>query len=324
MMAFGVFLIGLLAVIGGAELVVRGGTRIAERFGISPMVVGVTIVAMGTSAPELAIGIDAALRGSGSLAVGNIAGTNTLNLLVILGLVALLQPLKLRSQTLFLDLPMIVGAALLMLMLASDGVLTRLDGGILILLGIVYTTLIVRAARRESVAVRAQFAREYGATKRELGSTGQLVRDSVGLVAGIAVIVVGADWLVDGAVEMARGFGVSEAFIGLTIVAVGTSAPELVTAIVATLRNARDLAVGNLLGSSVYNIVFILGATSLVPDGGIAIEAPLIRVDIPVMLAATIACVPVFLTGRRIRRLEGAAFIAAYLVYFTYLLTARS
>jgi cation:H+ antiporter len=324
MMEFGEFVIGLLAVIGGAELVVRGGSRIAARLGISPMVIGVTVVAVGTSAPELAIGIDAALRGSGSLAVGNIAGTNTLNVLFILGLVALLQPVRLHSHTLKLDLPMIVGASVLMFLLAADGLLTRLDGGLLLLLGVAYTVLIVRAARREAAVVRTEFAREYGATKRELASTAQLVRDTVWLIAGLAVIVVGADWLVDGAVKIARGFGVAETVIGLTIVAIGTSAPELVTAIVATLRKERDIAVGNLLGSTVYNIVFILGAIALVPANGIPVEPPLIAIDIPVMLAATIACVPVFLTGRRIRRLEGAAFIAAYLVYLTYLLIART
>jgi len=285
MIAAGTFAIGLLALIGGAELVVRG---------------------------------------SGSLAVGNIAGTNTLNLLLILGLVALIRPLKLRSQTLLLDLPVIVGAAALLLILASDGRLSRLDGGILVLAGAVYTALIVRAARREAAVVRSEFAREYGTTRRALASTGQLVRDSVGLIAGIAVIVVGADWLVDGAVDLAQRLGMSESLIGLTIVAIGTSAPELVTAMVATLRNERDIAVGNLLGSSVYNIVFILGTTSLIPAGGIAVDAPLIMIDIPVMLVATIACVPVFLTGRRIRRLEGAAFIAAYLGYLAYLLIART
>ena len=323
-MEFGQFVVGLLAVIGGAELVVRGGSRIAARFGISPMVIGVTVVAVGTSAPELAIGVDAALRGSGSLAVGNIAGTNTLNLLFILGLVALLQPVRLHSQTLKLDMPMIVGASVLMFLLAADGRLNRLDGGLLLLLGAVYTVLIVRAARRETAVIRTEFAREYATPKRELASPAGLVRDSVWLLAGLAVIVVGADWLVDGAVEIARGFGVSETVIGLTIVAIGTSAPELVTAIVATLRKERDIAVGNLLGTTVFNIVFILGAIALIPADGIEVEAPLIAVDIPVMLAAAIVCVPVFLTARRIRRLEGAAFMAAYLVYLTYLLIART
>ncbi len=323
-MEFGELLIGLLAVIGGAELVVRGGSRIAARFGISPMVIGVTIVAVGTSAPELAIGIDAAVKGSGSLAIGNIAGTNALNVLFILGLVALLRPVRLHSQTLKLDLPVIVVASALMFLLTADGMLSRLDGALLLTLGVVYTLLIVRAARHEAAGVRREFAREYGVTKREVASKADLVRNVVWLVAGLAVIVVGADWLVDGAVKIARGFGVSETVIGLTIVAIGTSAPELVTAIVATLRKERDLAIGNLLGSTIYNIVFVLGAIALVPSDGIPVDPPLIAIDIPVMVAASIACVPVFLSGHRIRRLEGAAFVAAYLLYLTYLLVART
>ncbi len=324
MVMYGEIAIGLLALVGGAELVVRGGSRVAARFGISPIVIGVTVVALGTSAPELAIGIGAALRGSGSLAVGNIAGTNVLNLLFILGLVALLRPVELRSQTLRLDLPMIVGAALLLWLLAADGRITRLDGAVLVLFGVVYTVLVVRLARRESAAVRAEFVAEYGVTKRQTGPVWHLLRDAAWLVIGIAVIVVGANWLVEGATGIARTLGLSEAFIGLTVVAIGTSAPELATAIVATLRKEHDIAVGNLLGSSVYNILFILGVTALVPAGGIAVERPLVVIDIPVMVAAAIACVPVFITGHRIRRIEGAAFVVAYLAYLAYLLIARS
>lgn len=323
MVPLGGLLIGLLTVVGGAELVVRGGSRIAARFGISPMVIGVTVVALGTSAPELAIGIDAALRGSGSLAVGNIAGTNTLNILFILGLMALVRPLRLQSQTLRLDLPMLVGAASLLLLLTADALLSRLDGGILVLLGVVYTALIVHIVRRETATARTEFRRGQDGGE-DPATTGQLLRDALGLLVGIAVIVVGADWLVSGAVGLARGFGVSETLIGLTIVAIGTSAPELVTAIVAILRKEREIAVGNLLGSSIYNILFILGSTALVTADGIPIEPALMTIDIPVMLAATIACVPVFLTGRRIRRLEGAAFVAAYLAYLGYLLVTRT
>lgn len=323
MLAFGLFLVGLLAVIGGAELVVRGGTRIAARLGISPMIIGVTVVAVGTSTPELAIGINAALQGSGSLAMGNIAGTNTLNLLFILGLVALLRPIALRGQTLRLDLPSMITAAVLLLGLSADGDLSRLDGGILVAAGLVYTAAIVRTARRESRAVRAEFAREYAAP-REARRPGAAALETLTLLAGIAVIVVGADWLVQGAVTMASTLGVSDAFIGLTVVAIGTSAPELVTAVVASIRNERDIAIGNLLGSSVYNIVFILGATALVPAGGIAVEPALIAIDIPVMVAATLLCLPVFITGRQVRRLEGALMIAVYLGYLAYLIIARN
>lgn len=323
MVMYGEVVIGLLALVGGAELVVRGGSRVAARLGISPIVIGVTVVAFGTSAPELAIGIDAALRGSGSLTVGNIAGTNTLNLLFILGLVALLRPLELRSQTVRLDLPMIVGAALLLWLLAADGRITRIDGGVLILFGVVYTLLVVRLARRASAA-RAEVVGEHGLTERQSGPLWHLLRDAAWLAIGIAVIVVGANWLVEGATGIARSLGTSEAFIGLTVVAIGTSAPELVTAIVATLRKEREIAVGNLLGSSVYNVLFILGVTALLPTGGIAVETSLVVIDIPVMVAAAIACVPVFISGHRIRRLEGAAFVVAYLAYLTYLLIARS
>lgn len=323
MIAFWVFLAGLLTTIGGAELIVRGGTRLAARFGISPMVIGVTVVALGTSTPELAIGIDAALQGSGSLALGNIAGTNTLNLLLILGLVALMQPLTLRSQVVRLDLPMMVAAALLLLVLALDGVFTRVDGAILVGVGLVYTTLVVRAARRETIATRLEFAHEFGTRPVDAASAYRTVRDTIWLFAGVAIIVVGADWLVNGAVDIARGFNVSEALIGLTIVAIGTSAPELVTAIVATLRRERDLAVGNLIGSSIYNIVFIFGVTSLIPTDGIGVDPSLVMIDLPVMLAATVACIPVFITGSRMRRVEGGLFVIAYLGYLGTLIVTR-
>ncbi|WP_248305668.1 calcium/sodium antiporter [Agromyces sp. H66] len=325
MTGFWVFLVGLLATIGGAELLVRGGTRLAARLGISPMVIGVTVVSLGTSIPELAIGIDAALRGSGSLALGNIAGTNTLNLLLILGLAAVVQPLTLRSQVIRLDLPIMVAAAVALLLVALDGVVTRLDGAALIALGLLYSVLIVRAAHHESVATRVEFAREFGEPRiRAVSAKGRTVRDVIWLVAGIGVIVVGADWLVNGAVDLARGFGVSEALIGLTIVAIGTSAPELVTAIVATIRRERDIAVGNLIGSSVYNIVFIFGVTSMVASDGVRVEPELIAIDLPVMVAATVACIPVFITGSRMRRLEGAAFVVAYVVYLGTLVFLRT
>lgn len=325
MTGFWIFLVGLVATIGGAELLVRGGTRLAARLGISPMVIGVTVVSLGTSTPELAIGIDAALQGSGSLALGNIAGTNTLNLLLILGLAALIRPLTLSSQVIRLDLPIMVAAAIALLLLALDGVVTRVDGGVLIALGLVYSVVTVRTAHRETVAARVEFAREFDEPRiRVVSSKGRTIRNVVWLVAGIGVIVVGADWLVTGAVDLARGFGVSEALIGLTVVAIGTSAPELVTAIVATLRREPDIAVGNLIGSSVYNIVFIFGVTSLIPSGGIHVDPELIAIDLPVMVAATVACVPVFLTGSRMRRLEGVAFVVSYVVYLGTLVFLRT
>lgn len=320
-----IVLAGLAALVVGAELLVRGGTHLAARLGVSPMVIGVTVVSLGTSAPELAIGIDAAATGNGSLALGNIAGTNTLNLLLILGIAALIRPLTLRSHAIRLDLPAMVAAAVILLLLALDGAVSRADGVVLVILGVVYTAVVVAAARRESRAIRAEFAREFG--ERPVppeGARARAIRAAVALVAGIGIIVLGADWLVDGAVELATGFGVPVSVIGLTIVAIGTSAPELATAIVATIRRERDIAVGNLLGSSVYNILIVFGIAALVPDGGIDVDRDLVAVDLPVMVAATIACIPVFLTGRRMQRIEGGVFVAAYLVYLSSLLLLRT
>jgi len=323
MAPFWIFLLGLLAVVGGAELIVRGASVLAARVGISPMVIGATVVAIGTSTPELAIAIEAAGRGSGALVLGNVAGSNTLNILFILGLIALIRPVVLRSRVIRFDLPVLVGAASLLLLLAADGVVSRVDGILLLALGLFYSFLVVRAARRESIAVRIQFAREFGVPRSAITSTGRVVRAAIWLIAGIAVVVVGADLLVDGAVSIARDLGAPEAVIGLTIVAIGTSAPELVTAVVAALRREQDLAVGNLIGSSIFNIVLILGIAALIPVDGVPVEPAVLWIDFAVMLGATIVCIPVFVTGTRISRLEGAALVAAYLAYFSALLLTR-
>ena len=323
MAPFWIFLLGLMTVVGGAELIVRGASVLAARAGISPMVIGATVVAIGTSTPELAIGIESAARGSGALALGNVTGANMLNILFTLGLIALIRPVVLRSRVIRFDLPVLVGAASLLLLLAADGVVSRVDGILLLALGFLYSFLVVRAARRESIAVRIQFAREFGVPRSAITSTGRVVRAAIWLIAGIAVVVVGADLLVDGAVSIARDLGAPEAVIGLTIVAIGTSAPELVTAVVAALRREQDLAVGNLIGSSIFNIVLILGIAALIPVDGVPVEPAVLWIDLAVMLGATIVCIPVFVTGTRISRFEGAALVVAYLAYFSALLLTR-
>jgi cation:H+ antiporter len=316
-------IMGIAALIGGAELVERGGSRLAARLGVPPLVIGLTVVSIGTSTPELAVGIEAVLRGSGSLAVGNIAGTNTLNILLILGLSALLKPLALSVRTVRFGLPMMIVAAVALMAMAWDGFLTRAEGAVLVGAALVFTVMIVRLARLESRAVRAEFAREYGAP-REGRATRDVAWHFALLVGGIAMIVVGAEWLVDGAVQLARMLGVSDAFIGLTVVAIGTSSPELVTTVIGTLRNTRDIAIGNLLGSSIYNIILILGVTCLIPPSGIDVDPDLVGVDLPVMTAVTLVCVPVFVSGHRVTRLEGALFVGAYVAYLTYLVLTRT
>ena len=314
----------LAVLILGAEMLTRGAVTLARLLGIPPIVVGLTIVALGTSAPELAIGIDAAIKGQGDLAVANIAGTNMVNILLILGLSAALRPLSLKSQTIRMDLPAMIVAAALLVALALDGRLSRLDGAVLFAAGLLYTILVLHAARSESRKVRAAFQKEYPAPDSADRQGGSTLFSAVHLVTGIALVVVAADWLVFGAAGLARMWGVSDAFIGLTVIAIGTSAPELVTTVLSTLRGNRDVAIGNLLGSSIYNICIILGLTCLFPVGGVVVSPALTLWDLPLVLLVALVCLPVFWTGRQVSRGEGVAFVGCYLAYLTALLILRT
>ncbi|HCJ48705.1 MAG TPA: sodium:calcium antiporter [Microbacterium sp.] len=309
---------GLIFLVAGAELIVRYGARLAARLGIPPLIIGLTIVSVGTSAPELAVGIDAALAGEGSLAIGNIAGTNLVNLLLILGLSAVLLPLTM--QTLRIDLPTMGAVAILLLAVCVDGVLSLFDGVLLIVVAVAYTVAIVRAARRENAEVVAEFAHEF--TEPITTRRRSMLLPLLLLGVGIVIVIVGAEWLVTGAVDLAEAAGVSSVVIGLTIVAIGTSAPELVTAIVSTIRGDRDIAIGNLIGSSTFNLTFILGAAVLAAP--IAVEPALILVDLPMMIAATLVIGVLMISGRALTRLEGGVMVAAYLAYLASVLIART
>ena len=315
--------VGLVGLLAGAELLVRGGSALALRLGIAPIVIGLTVVSLGTSMPELAIGIDAARQGSPGLAVGNIVGTNLVNLLLVLGLSALIGPIVLATRTLRFDLPVMAGVSLLLLLLARDGTLGVLDALLLCVVGVGYTLGILRTSRREASSVKAEYAEEY-APPDAAGQARRPWLDVLMLVGGIAIIVVGAELLVDGAVDTAQSFGVSDAVIGLTVIAIGTSAPELVTTVVSTMRGDRDIALGNLLGSSVYNIAFILGITVLASPEVVQVPDEVLAADLLLMTGVALACVPVFMSGRRISRVEGGVFVAAYLGYLAWLLLVRA
>ncbi len=316
--------IGLIALVIGSEWLVKGGSRLAAGLGISPILVGLTVVSIGTSMPELAVGLRAAASGNGSLAVGNIAGTNIVNVLLILGLSALIRPLSLHLRTLKLDLPMMTAAALLLWLLAADGTLAMSGGAVLTVGALLYTAVLIVSARRESQSVQAEFADEYATPVVNGRSRATMARDLALLLVGIVVVVIGADWLVGGAVGVAQTFGVSDAFIGLTVVAIGTSAPELATTLVATFRGERDIAIGNLLGSSVYNILLILGLTVLGAGRALHLDPDLVRIDIPLMALVALVCIPILLTGRRVSRREGGAMVAAYLAYLTFLVISQT
>lgn len=317
---FLMFLLGLGALTLGAEAMVRGAARLALTLGISPLVVGLTIIAFGTSAPEMAVSAGAALGGNGDLAIGNVVGSNIANVLLILGLSAIIVPLLVAEQIIRQEIPIMIGAGVLLVVQAMDGRLSSLEGGLLFLLVIVYTSYLIIQSRRATQATLDEFAEEMPDSGSRWDAHWSV---QVALVAGgIGLLVLGADWLVDAAVAVAREFGVSDLVIGLTIVAVGTSAPEIATSLVAALRGEREIAVGNVVGSNIFNIFACLGLAALLGDGGIAVSETVRRFDLWVMLAVMFACLPITVSGRKIARWEGFVFIAYYVAYTAYLVLA--
>lgn len=315
------FVVGLGLLVLGAELLVRGASLLAAAIGISPLVVGLTVVSFGTSAPELAISVQASWADQADLALGNVVGSNAFNVLFILGIAALIGPLIVAQQLVRIDVPLMIGASVLLLLLSLDGSIGRLDGVLLFTAIVAYNVVLVRQSRRRSAAAPPEEA--VAADRTPEGSDGRdggILRQVGFVVAGLALLVLGSGWLVDGAVEIAAAFGVSELVIGLTIVAAGTSLPEVATSIIASLRGERDIAVGNVVGSNLYNILAILGLSALVAPDGLPVAPSLIRFDLPVTIAVAIACLPIFFTGHRIARWEGALFLGYYVAYVLYLL----
>ncbi len=320
-------LAGLVAVVVGAELVVRHGAGLAARFGIPPILIGMTVIALATSLPELAVGLSAVRHDSPDLAVGNIIGTNLVNVLLVLGLSAVLRPILFEDRTLRVDLPVMAGTALVLLLLALDGDFSSIDGLTLTVLGVAYLTATIahglRAARagRSLPGVTGPMPAE---TARSGARSGSALPAVLLLLLGLVVVVVGSELLVDGAAGLARSLGISEAVVGLTIIAVGTSAPELVTTIVSTVRDERDLAIGNLLGSSVFNIALVLGPTILVAEGSIPVPRSIIQSDLALMVVVALLCVPAFWSHRRLGRIEGGLFVAAYAGYVAWMVIGLS
>lgn len=309
------FFPGLVALVVGAEMLVRGASRLALTFGVPPLVVGLTVVAFGTSSPELAVSLKSAWSGQADIALGNVVGSNIFNILLILGLSALITPLAVHRQLVRQEVPFLVGVSLLLWFLAADGGLGFPDGAALAAVMIAYTTLLIREGRREVNADRAGFDVAPGGTD----TGGHWSLQVLLVVAGLVLLVVGSDWLVSAAVTLARQFGMSELIVGLTIVAAGTSLPEVATSVMAALRGERDIAVGNVIGSNLFNILAVLGVSSVVSPQGLVVAPSLLAFDLPVMVAVTVACLPIFFTGHLIARWEGALFLAYYAAYTTYL-----
>ena len=305
-------LLGLVLLFFGGEGLVRGSAALALRLGLTPLVVGLTVVAFGTSAPELVVSVQAALDGQGAIAIGNVLGSNTLNIGLILGLTALLYPLKVQLQILRSDAPIMVGVSLLAAWMLADLQIGRAEGALLVTGLLAYTTFTVLYARKvqPSAEVAAEFAESVPAPR------GSVWRDVLFIIGGLALLIAGSRFMVDGALSLARSFGISEAVIGLTIVAAGTSMPELVTCIVAALKKEPDIALGNIVGSNIFNILGILGTAALTkPMIGTGIK----MADLYVTIAFAVVLVPILWSGRKLMRWEGALLLAGYGGYLAWL-----
>jgi len=302
---------GLVLLYFGADWLVQGAVTLALHLGLSPLIVGLTVVALGTSVPEALVSVQAAIGHQGGIALGNVIGSNILNIALILGLSSLILPLKVDSRIVKADVPLLTGATFMLVVLLEDFHISRMEGAFLLLCIVFYVTGNIMTVKRTSPEEDKIEGMEI---PEDSGKT--LWRDVGFLILGIVTLGFGANFLVTGAVDLARIFGLSEALIGLTIVSIGTGTPELATALMATFRKTPDLAIGNVVGSNLFNIMFVLGIAGLVaPLDGKGISS----VDLYVMLGVTILLLPTVWTGRILDRKEGFLFLAIYVGYLYHL-----
>jgi cation:H+ antiporter len=316
------FIAGLVILIVGADLLVRGASRLAAAFGVSPLVIGLTIVAIGTASPEIAVSLQAAVNGQGDLTLGNVLGSNIFNILFILGITALLAPIVIAEQLIRKDAPIMLGVSLLALGLAFDGNLGFVDGMVLLSCMVVYVVFALRQSRLESTKVQNEYAEEFAA--KEPRTTKNMLMNLFFILAGLGLLVWGSRWLVDSAVFIAKALGVSELVIGLTIVAVGTSLPEVATSIIAALKKESDIAVGNAVGSNIFNLLGVLGLGAFLAPEGISVAQRVLMLDFLVMVFVALVCLPVFYIDNRISRVEGTLLLGYYVLYVTYVILQAS
>jgi cation:H+ antiporter len=316
------FVAGLALLVFGAEILVRGASRIAAWAGISPLVIGLTVVAFGTSAPELAINVQSSLAGQPDIAIGNVVGSNIANILLILGISAAVAPLMVQQQVVRQDVPLMIGVSIATFLFALDGLISTLEGFILFGALVLYIWFLIRQSRKESREVEQEYEQEY-APHEQKNLRGWLLNIAL-VVVGLGLLVLGAGWMVDSAVKVSRWLGISELVIGLTVVAVGTSLPELATSVMAAIKGERDIAVGNAVGSNIFNLLSVLGLSAIIVPVGIPVSQAAISFDIPVMIAVALASFPIFFTGGHIFRWEGFLFIGYYAAYTVYLILNAS
>lgn len=312
-MSFNIVLLfaGLFVLILGGDFLVKGSSQLALRLRISPLVVGLTIVAFGTSSPELLVSVNAALSGSPDLTMGNVIGSNICNLALVLGVTAIIRPIQVKNDSIRIDWPMTMGSSLLLYFLVREGLVNSYEGVLFIVILVGYTFFVIRKSRRENKEITF-------AEKRELvksGSWKHLIRDIGFIVIGCVGLFFGSDWFVEGAKFLAIHFGVSERVVGITVLALGTSLPELVTASIASFKNQTDLAIGNLMGSNIFNILSILGITSIITE--IQVNDIILNIDMLWMLGITLLILPMMMHKKEVGRYEGLVLLLIY-GYYTY------
>lgn len=309
--------VGLVLLVIGAEFLVKGASRIAAILKIPPLIIGLTIVAYGTGAPEMSVSIMSSFAQQSDIAMGNVVGSNICNILLVLGLSSLVAPLIVTKQIIRSEVPIMIGVSLLLFVFGFDGELSRVDSLILFVGGVIYTLALINQSVKQGTE-QDEFTEEYSFS----GSITPTLwfKNIVFIIGGSGLLILGSRWLVSSAITIAEGFGVSELLIGLTIVALGTSLPELATSMVASFRGERDIAVGNVLGSNIFNILAVLGIAGTLAPNGINVSDAVIQFNAPVAIAVAFACLPIFYSGKRIDRWEGLLFLFYYLAYNAYLI----
>jgi len=303
-----ILVIGLIILIVGGDYLVRGSSSIALRLHLSPLVVGLTIVAFGTSAPELVISIQSALKGSPDIAMGNVIGSNICNLALVLGLTSVISPVKVQSNSIRIDWPMTMGASILLYIMIREGYLEAIEGIIMMIVLIIYLVFIIKQSRKNILASRAENELELPDAPPK-----QILKDIVFILIGCIGLYFGSEWFVGSAKGLALSLGVEERVVGLTVVALGTSLPELATAAVASFKGQTDLALGNLMGSNIFNILSILGITSIIKD--IHVHEIILNKDIIWMLLITLMILPLMVIRREVGRVDGLILLIVYVVY---------
>ncbi len=309
-----VLLAGLVLLIVSGDFLVRGASSLALRFRISTLVIGLTVVAFGTSAPELFVSIRAALEGTPDITMGNVVGSNICNLALVLGVTAMIRPIQVHNDSLKIDWPVTMAASLLLYLFMQGWYISWYEGALFVVLLIVYITFLIRKSRKENIGQQAL----EDVVDTKLPSNAPW-KDVMFLGLGIAGLYFGSEWFVGGARELAAYLGVTDRVISITVVAVGTSLPELVTSAIAAFKKESDLAVGNLLGSNIFNIFSILGITSIIKE--VYVNSTILNVDMLWMLGITFVVLPMMLTQRTISRLEGGVLLSVYCIYTYFVIS---